>query len=347
MNEPETKMTGTKNPLITVVIPVYNVKLYMAECIESVIAQTWRELEIIIVDDGSTDESGGMCDEFASRDERIRVFHTDNRGLAAARNKGISNACGEYITFLDSDDWAEPNTFEALLNTALKYGADVVSAGMRAEYMGMTVGADKKSDEIKVFRDDEILPAYAKATIGNVATNKLYRIECFREFRFPDGRVYEDVPVAWRLMTHLSKNGGTVAVMPDKFYHIRMRKGSLSHVKSYKNVVDCWTSYYEKYENMPGYEDSCLPHCLMAIGSMWGNWCDFSKEDKARAADLIEKMQAFSKENRERVRRGDFPMTTKLISLYSQRKGRFVMRLCNIVVKARSLFGKTARKMYD
>ena len=347
MNDSEKTGATTGEPLITVVIPVYNVKSYMSECIESVIGQTYRNMQVILVDDGSTDGSGEMCDEFASRDARIRVIHTENHGLAAARNVGIENASGEYITFLDSDDWVEPDTFESLLKTALKYEADITAAGMSAEYVGMTVGANKKSDEVKVYRGEEILPAYAKTRIGNVATNKLYRIECFGEFRFPYGRVYEDVPVAWRLMTALAKNGGTVAVMPDKLYHIRMRKGSLSHVKSYKNVVDCWTSYYEKYENMPGYEDQCLPHCFMAIGSMWGNWSDFSKEDKKKAAELIDKMHSFSKENRERVKNGDFPRLTKFISTYSQRKGRVVMRLCNWGVKLRSVFSKTDKKMYD
>lgn len=343
MNDRESEM----EPLISVVIPVYNVESYLADCIDSVTSQTYRALEIVLVDDGSTDGSGKMCDEYALRDDRIRVIHSENHGLGAARNIGIGNAGGEYITFLDSDDWVEPDTIEALITTALLHGADVTAAGMTAEYKGTRAKVVRSDAGAKVFRGGEILPAFAKAEIGNVATNKLYRIGCFDSLRFPEGRVYEDVPVAWRMMTCLAKNGGTVAILPDRLYHIRMRKGSLSHVRSYKNVSDCWESYHEKYLNMPDFRDECLPHCFMAIGRMWGSFSSFSKEEKKQAENLVEEMNSFSKEKRRHVMKGDFSRITKLICLYSQRKGAFVMRLCNLGVKLRAAFGKSEKKMYD
>ena len=107
------------NPLISVIVPVYKVEEYLARCVDSILGQTYRNLEILLVDDGSPDRCGVMCDEYASRDSRIRVIHKENGGLSSARNAAIDVARGEYIGFVDSDDWIEPETYEALLDMAL------------------------------------------------------------------------------------------------------------------------------------------------------------------------------------------------------------------------------------
>ena len=109
--------------MISVIVPVYNVELYLRKCLNSVVNQTYRDLEILIIDDGSTDGSGEICDEYR-KDERVRVFHTDNRGLSCARNLGLDNATGEWIGFVDSDDWIEPDMYEVLIRRAEETGAD-------------------------------------------------------------------------------------------------------------------------------------------------------------------------------------------------------------------------------
>lgn len=101
--------------MISIIVPVYNVELYIHQCIDSIISQTYRDIEILLIDDGSTDKCGNICDEYARIDPRIRVFHTQNKGLSAARNLGLREAKGDYIGFVDSDDWIEPNMFEVLL----------------------------------------------------------------------------------------------------------------------------------------------------------------------------------------------------------------------------------------
>lgn len=115
-------------PLVSVVIPVYNVRRYLQQCLESAIAQTYRNLEIIIIDDGSTDGSGSICDQYAERDGRIHVIHSTNRGLASARNLGLENAQGQLISFLDSDDWIEPHAVETLVRTAQLTGSAIIDA---------------------------------------------------------------------------------------------------------------------------------------------------------------------------------------------------------------------------
>ena len=125
----------TNELLVSVIIPVYNVSRYLPQCFESVISQTYRNLEIIVIDDGSTDDSGSICDQYAEKDDRIHVIHTDNRGLASARNLGLENVSGKYILFIDSDDWIEPQTIETFIGAALKTEADIVIARYCSEYM--------------------------------------------------------------------------------------------------------------------------------------------------------------------------------------------------------------------
>lgn len=103
-------------PQISVIVPVYNVEKYLSRCIESILSQTFTDFELLLIDDGSTDRSGEICDEYAKKDTRIRVFHTKNRGVSAARNLGLDNAKGEWISFVDSDDWVENDYLKSLFN---------------------------------------------------------------------------------------------------------------------------------------------------------------------------------------------------------------------------------------
>ena len=112
--------------LVSIVIPIYNVEKYLNECVDSVIVQTYHDLEIILVDDGSTDNSGKLCDEYKKIDDRIKVIHQKNGGLSAARNTGMDSAIGEYLYFLDSDDYIEPQTVERLVDTIEQEKADIV-----------------------------------------------------------------------------------------------------------------------------------------------------------------------------------------------------------------------------
>lgn len=111
---------------ISIIVPVYNAESYLERCVESVIAQTWKSWELILIDDGSIDSSGEICDEFSKKDKRIKVLHQKNAGVSAARNQGIRTARGKYIGFVDSDDWIEPNMFEQMLQKAMNTGSDVV-----------------------------------------------------------------------------------------------------------------------------------------------------------------------------------------------------------------------------
>lgn len=121
-------------PKISVIVPVYNVEQYLPRCIDSILAQTFTDFELLLIDDGSTDRSGKICDEYANKDGRVRVFHKENEGISTTREFGINNALGEYIQFVDSDDWIDPNMFEEMHKKATNTNADIVGCSFIQEY---------------------------------------------------------------------------------------------------------------------------------------------------------------------------------------------------------------------
>lgn len=179
-------------PCISVIVPVYNTEKYLKDCINSILTQTFNDLELILIDDGSTDNSGVICDEYAKLDARVRVFHQENRGVSTARNVGIDNALGEYITFVDADDYIVNNALEILYNDIVNNKADISYAGGVKVYESATEALEKA--QFKIWQGDSAL---RESLMGNYHTNsacrKLYNKEFIGTIRFEDGRkIHED-----------------------------------------------------------------------------------------------------------------------------------------------------------
>ena len=319
---------NTDVSLVSVVIPIYNVENYLHQCLDSVVNQTYRNLEIILVDDGSTDGCGAICDRYAGDDNRIRVLHTENRGLASARNAGLDEAKGDFLSFVDSDDWIESTAIESLLNTAKEYDADIVAAGRSFEYIGRTVHAEMDMNEIRVFRGADIIPAYVNGAIGgDVAWDKLYQRDCLGDIRFPDGHNYEDVYTTWKIIKCLSENEGTVVFLPEELFHMRGRASSITHTRTIGNAMDSWTAYYGKYQSFPDYQDRLISGCYHAIRKMWGNYAGFTEEDRRMGADTVQEMLQFSRKHFRQVMRGKYSFQIKITCLCSQTKSPALMWL--------------------
>lgn len=179
------------NPLVSVVVPIYRVETYLALCVESVLTQTYTNLDIILVDDGSPDLCPSMCDAYVQQDSRVTVIHKGNGGLSDARNVGIANAKGEYITFVDGDDILAPEAIETMVNLAVAERADIVKICLERKYLGQplipTEGAYEIIDGIE---------ALTRIYIGKPqiisACGKLFRTTLFKDIRFPVGKFYED-----------------------------------------------------------------------------------------------------------------------------------------------------------
>ena len=176
--------------LVSVIIPIYCVERYLEQCLNSVVQQTHTELEIILVDDGSTDQCPMLCDAWAKRDSRITVIHKANGGLSDARNVGIDSAHGDYILFVDSDDWIEPNMVECMLSVLEEQHADICACGIFYEYPQKT--AIREVDSFVGNSTETYRRLYDETRYPVSTWNKLYCRKCWNKLRFPVGKICED-----------------------------------------------------------------------------------------------------------------------------------------------------------
>ncbi len=214
--------------LISIVVPIYKVEKYLEKCVESICNQTYRNLEIILVDDGSPDQCGAMCEEYASKDDRIKVIHKKNGGLSDARNAGIDVAKGTYIGFVDSDDYIHPSMFEILYKAVKENDAEIsvcnffkVEDGEYVNYKGISnvnsVVFDTEREYAQYAFEEKTMDFFT------VAWNKLYKRELFDEIRYPFGKIHEDEFTTYKLF-HLSKKA--VYVKEDLYFYVQ-RAGSI------------------------------------------------------------------------------------------------------------------------
>lgn len=210
---------------ISVIIPVYNVKPYLRMCADSVFAQTFRNLEIIFVDDGSTDGSGEMCDALALEDERVKVIHQENGGLSAARNTGIDASSGSFLYFLDSDDAISPVVLAHLWTACVRARADV-AIGDFMRFSTVEVPQERKNFATESLETEEALRRMLmNQGLGHQAWGKLFRRELWKNLRYPVGLLYEDYAVIYDVMLGASR----VAAVTDAMYFYRMQEGSIMH----------------------------------------------------------------------------------------------------------------------
>ena len=212
--------------LISIVVPVYNVEDYLPQCIESLLVQTHSNIEIILVDDGSTDSSGSICDSYAARDSRITVIHQENGGLSAARNAGIQTAKGGYIGFLDSDDFVDKNMFRSLLEAVIYHKADVAACGRYiTDDEGNVTGKEFTPSERKTYATAEAMEQILLGGELDVAAwDKLFRTDLFENIEFPVGRINEDAAIIFHILAKTT----SVVHVGKPFYYYRTRSGSIT-----------------------------------------------------------------------------------------------------------------------
>ncbi|MBQ6294177.1 MAG: glycosyltransferase family 2 protein [Lachnospiraceae bacterium] len=277
--------------MITVIVPVYNTESYLEKCVDSILAQSYADLEILLIDDGSTDRSAQICDEYEKRDSRIRVIRTENRGLSEARNRGLDEAKGEWIGFVDSDDWIDPDMYECLLRRALETGADIAECGIRSEQPSGTVAKKRKA---LVVCGEEAVRELLQPSLSNVVWDKLYKKSCFETIRFPADRLFEDVAVTYRLLM----TAGTVCTVEDCKYNHLQRQGSLSLQYSMKNLAGYWLSHKERYDFLKdkvGAEENkkLRKVCARAAARTWAHYHDCEAEERKAYAAAVGEMNRF------------------------------------------------------
>ena len=241
------------NERISIIVPVFNVEKYIERCVKSIENQSYRNLEIILVDDESPDRCPQICDEYAKRDERIKVLHKKNGGLSDARNAGLDVATGEYIAFVDSDDWVEPDFIEQLYVNAKKEDADISIIGCTLVWDDGRKKTVSKDKGYYVFdREKAIREMLAQRKFGCMVCQKMYRKQIFDTVRFPVGKLYEDVAVSMPTFLKAKK----VVVSGNHGYNYYQRNDSIVNSKFDERklyFLECCQNiikYSDKHEKM-------------------------------------------------------------------------------------------------
>ena len=237
-------------PLLSVIVPCYNVEKYVDKCIASIIGQTYPNLEILLIDDGSTDRTGILCDAWQQKDKRIQVIHKQNEGLSYARKTGIENSTAEYLAFVDSDDWIAPNMFANMMQALLSTSSDIAQCGYCKMFEdGRTehCNTENKAGSFEIVGQKEgVLLILDGRRWDSFMWNKIFKARLFGYIEFPKDRTYEDIPVMFRLFHHATQS----VYLYDEYYYYFQRSNSITQdvnvAKKMKNRYDFYEAYYER-----------------------------------------------------------------------------------------------------
>lgn len=302
------------DPTISIVVPIYKVEPYLRQCLDSIVEQTYQNLEIILVDDGSPDNCGAICDEYAARDERIRVIHKENGGVSSARNIGLAAAAGEWLGWVDGDDWIEPDMYEYMLRNALEQNADVAVCGRMERYPDRDVfwGWDilqlwSREQAAGYLLEDKELRSYL--------CDKLWRRELFADIEFPEGQVYEDIMVTCRLILKAER----VIALPESKYNYRQRSDSIVWTKTLTQAVDYFRAAKRRLEELEGdwpeYTPQLEEQCMMGCRSIWSSYHKAGKAERKALRRELEEIAAFAGEHwKASLERGGQGITGRIIT---------------------------------
>lgn len=237
---------------ISVVIPVYNVEKYLSECLDSVIYQTYKNLQIILVDDGSTDFSGKICDEYAEKDDRITVVHQSNAGAGAAKNTGLELIDGDYFSIIDSDDYIELDMYEKMVNSLEKYNSDIAQCLFRNVFVNDSFDRKYKikGNYPKILTSKKFLSELLYDWKYAIFANKVFKTSLLKDIRFPVGRKIDDEFFTYKLVCNAKK----IVNLNSVLYNYRMRKTSVMNENDSDRFIydriDCFIERYNYVSNV-------------------------------------------------------------------------------------------------
>lgn len=240
---------------ISVIVPVYNVEQYLRKCIESILSQTYSNIEIILVNDGSTDKSLQICKEYAIKDKRIVIYDKrNNTGLSDARNKGIDIATGDYLVFVDSDDWINKNMIEVLYYEAFNNNACITQCNFIRIFDDKKTYVHNDTNNVSILQSKEALEKIytLDSTRYTVVWNKIYKKNMFKDIRFPLGKLHEDEFITYKLFDKANK----IVNIDTAMYYYRQRKGSITNSSFNKKRLDVLEALNQRidYFSKKGYK---------------------------------------------------------------------------------------------
>lgn len=318
--------------MISIIVPVYKVEPYLRQCVDSILNQTYRDIEVLLIDDGSPDRCGEICDEYAKKDQRIRVFHTENKGLSAARNLGLREAKGEYIGFVDSDDWIEPDMYEVLLKRMQETGADISVCGMWYEFVNRSI--ESNCNECMYGSDKESMYALICGDIKTQVMNKLWTLHSALQLQFPEGQVYEDISSVYKVILRVDK----IATVHQSLYRYRQRKGSIARVYPMKNLMDYWNAYHDRYEHLMkdcenivrgDIESELRKQCANAIARTW-RWF-YSVPQMERDYSFLKTIHIYTIRNYRHLGDKGWPVSLKVCIFLAHYKNMISLGLTHVM----------------
>lgn len=262
-------MTDKVNrPIVSVIVPVYNVEAELDRCVESLVEQSLKEIQVVLVDDGSTDSSGMLCDAWSHRDARIRVIHKPNGGLSSARNAGIEVSEGDYLGFVDSDDYIEPDMYEILLAGIADDNVSIATCGRYVHISGVIKEEYSSAKSIRLTSAEAMRELLLGNIIDVAACDKLYRRELFDQIRYPEGRISEDAAIILQLLDRCVD----VVHVGRCLYHYVFRAGSISkssyNHKKYDVMRNCIEMTDWVTENIPQLSMYMEVYCCVQMAGM-------------------------------------------------------------------------------
>lgn len=302
-------MKNTTAPKISVIVPVYKVEKYLDQCVSSIINQTYKNLEIILVDDGSPDSCPELCDRYAKQDGRVRVIHKANGGLSSARNAGLDTATGDVIAFVDSDDWIDCDAYEKMMDLKNATGAEIVCCdGVRTDGKKFYKKEFHNKPDGEVVDKAQVVKELLLDQIGSQVWKCLYNKVCWENIRFPVGRLYEDIPVTFRVVENAEK----IAFTNVPFYKYRVNANGISRsvhpLKSYHIYLGFKEHYEYAEQHYPDIAPQCCAKAAQFAISTYFHYCSDGKNELRPYQDevyrfLIENKSKIEMKQMEKSRR--------------------------------------------
>lgn len=306
MNEP---------PLISIITPVYNVECYVSQCIESILAQSFQNWELILIDDGSIDKSGEICDGYADKDSRIRVLHKENTGQADSRNIALSMANAELIGFVDSDDWIEPDMYEVLFNELVSRQVDIAICGYYLDYKNCSLASCDKDDIVLYSREEALKLIWEDKVIKSFPCDKLFRKEVIKDL-FPKSFYYEDYATLFKWFMEAER----ITLIQRPKYHYRQRKNSTSNDRDPKKNYHFFIAELERYtylQKLNFLSDGSGGHKLVKVGLKEAKDIAKYSKDYSDAIHYIlkikEELNKFRKLTAPKLKKNEFLKFAKLL----------------------------------
>ena len=284
---------------ISVIIPVYKVEDYLIQCVESILCQTYTNLEVILIDDGSPDNCPDICDRYSEKDSRVIVIHKENGGLSSARNAGLDIATGDIIAFIDSDDWIELDMFERMVNLKIQTGADIVCCDwVRTDGINEHERTNLNKQYGDILTGKSIVKEMLLGKIGSYVWNSLYNRECWESVRFPVGRVFEDIATTFLAFERAQK----VAVMDAPLYNYRINNNVITLSSNPTKYYHFFLGYKEHFEHAHKYYPDIEKECSSIAAShaifMYIHACT---DGKRELSQYITEIREFIDSNKDKI----------------------------------------------